>query len=105
MFPGSKQGAFQEDSNLFGMIIGSFSGIVLLPNNLSLNNSFPGGFLMKLRHAVALTFLLIVTFASGYSQTPATPSQRHRPQLLRRGNTDIGLHLAARQACQGEGTV
>jgi STE24 endopeptidase len=54
------------------MIIGGFSGIVLLPNSPILNKSFPGGFLMKLRYAVVLALLLIVTFASGYSQTPAT---------------------------------
>jgi len=45
------------------MIIGGFSGIVLLPNSPILNKSFPGGFLMKLRYAVVLAFLLMMIFA------------------------------------------
>src|SRR6476646_6199924 len=53
------------------MIIGSFSGIVLLPKSAILNNSFPGGFLMKLQYAVALAFLLMVIFAPMFGQTPA----------------------------------
>jgi STE24 endopeptidase len=53
------------------MIIGGFSGIVLLPNNPFVHNPRQGGFLMKLQYAVALAFLLMMIFAPMFGQTPA----------------------------------
>ncbi len=62
---------------------------------------------MKLRHAVALTLLLIADLCfrvqpDAGNGPNASATGRN---FCERGNTDIGLHLAAGQACQVQSTV